>query len=179
MPAKKTKTTSSAAAPAAEVKPAAPVVEAAPVAPKKTAKKTVAPVAEVVPPPAPAAPVVAEAPVKKAPAAKAKKAAVAEVTPVAPAAPVEMPKPKVTKVIAQIDVGFGNAVYLRGEGAGLSWSMGVPMACVGGTAWEWSVEGATAPVTFKVVLRDEVWANGENLVVVPGDTLVFTPTFSE
>src|SRR5215213_8603318 len=41
---------------------------------------------------------------------------------------------------AKIDVGFGNALFLRGEGTGLSWNQGVPLTCVDGSTWKWSGE---------------------------------------
>lgn len=31
-----------------------------------------------------------------------------------------------TKIVALIDVGFGNTLYIRGEGPGLSWEKGIP-----------------------------------------------------
>src|SRR5688572_5617630 len=33
-------------------------------------------------------------------------------------------RPVVTTITARVDVGFGNALFLRGEGAGLSWNKG-------------------------------------------------------
>ena len=34
---------------------------------------------------------------------------------------------KPVTIEAKIDVGFGNALYMRGEGLGLSWTQGVPL----------------------------------------------------
>src|SRR6202000_1769672 len=41
---------------------------------------------------------------------------------------------------AKIDVVFGNSLYLRGEGLGLSWNQGVPLTCVDGKTWKWTGE---------------------------------------
>jgi hypothetical protein len=49
--------------------------------------------------------------------------AVVKTTPV-PAAKVA-PTTVVTTISASFDVGFGNALYVRGEGAGLSWDKGL------------------------------------------------------
>src|SRR5579872_5239985 len=64
---------------------------------------------------------------------------------IAEPARIEQPKPTVTTssgssrngaepvtIEAKIDVGFGNTLYLRGEGPGLSWTQGVPLTCVDG-----------------------------------------------
>ena len=47
-----------------------------------------------------------------------------------PAVKKAAPKVVVTTITALVDVGFGNTLYLRGEGPGLSWEKGVPMKCV-------------------------------------------------
>jgi hypothetical protein len=78
---------------------------------------------------------------------------------------------------AKIDVGFGNALYLRGEGMGLSWNQGVPLTCVDGMTWKWSGE-INNPLKFKLLLNDAVWAAGEDLVAAPGQKMEICPTFS-
>ena len=84
---------------------------------------------------------------------------------------------KPVTIEAKIDVGFGNTLYLRGEGTGLSWSHGVPLTCVDGSTWKWS--GETGQETkFKLLLNDAVWSAGEDLVVAPGQKLEVSPIFS-
>jgi hypothetical protein len=77
---------------------------------------------------------------------------------------------------AKIDVGFGNALYLRGEGLGLSWSQGIPLTCVDGKTWKWTGE-AGEQLKFKLLLNDQVWSQGENLVAAPGQKLEVSPAF--
>lgn len=77
---------------------------------------------------------------------------------------------------AKIDVGFGNALFLRGEGAGLSWERGTPLTCVDGTTWRWSRPGADA-LKFKLLLNDAIWAQGEDVTATPGQTLQIAPRF--
>lgn len=77
---------------------------------------------------------------------------------------------------ARIDVGFGNALYLRGEGLGLSWTKGVPLTCVDGKTWKWTGE-ATSQLKFKLLLNDQVWSQGEDLVAIPGQKLEISPAF--
>ncbi len=77
---------------------------------------------------------------------------------------------------AKIDVGFGNSLYMRGEGLGLSWTQGVPLTCVDGKTWQWTGEAASQ-LKFKLLLNDQVWSQGEDLVATPGQKLEISPAF--
>jgi len=77
---------------------------------------------------------------------------------------------------AQIDVGFGNTLYLRGDGHGLSWNQGVPLTCVDASTWKWSGE-AEDELKFKLLLNDAIWSKGEDLVVAPGEKVQVAPAF--
>jgi hypothetical protein len=77
---------------------------------------------------------------------------------------------------AKIDVGFGNNLFVRGQGAGLSWERGVPLTCVDGQTWQWSAK-ADDRLTFKLLLNDQVWAKGEDLVATPGQKIEVVPMF--
>ena len=84
--------------------------------------------------------------------------------------------PRATTIEAKVDVGFGNAVYLRGQGPGLSWERGVPCECVNGNTWRWTAPGAEK-LTFKLLLNDSVWARGADLVIGPGEKVEVMPAF--
>jgi len=85
--------------------------------------------------------------------------------------------PKTTIVEAKIDVGFGNNLFLRGQGAaGLSWDRGIPLNCVDGKTWQWSGK-ADDKLKFKLLLNDTVWAKGEDLVAAPGQKVQVAPAF--
>jgi hypothetical protein len=84
----------------------------------------------------------------------------------------------VTTIEVKIDVGFGNALFLRGQGSGLTWEHGVPLSCVDGGTWRWS-QTVASPITFKVLLNDQVWSAGTDLVVAPGQKLEVPPSFAE
>ena len=60
-------------------------------------------------------------------------------------------EPPATFISAKSDIGFGNHLYLRGEGPGLSWDHGIAMDCVGTGLWTATVKNATSPVTFKLL----------------------------
>lgn len=82
-----------------------------------------------------------------------------------------------TTISAKTDIGFGNMLYIRGEGPGLSWTRGVPMDCVAADEWTWSTKSANSPFSCKVLINDEIWSTGEDFVVPPGERLVCYPSF--
>ena len=45
---------------------------------------------------------------------------------------------KPVTIEANIDVGYGNSLYLRGEGLGLNWNQGIPLKCEDGSTWKWT-----------------------------------------
>lgn len=162
----------STAKPAAAKTPA-PATKAEP-AVKSTAKKSAAVKKEAAPAPVakPAGKTVAKPAVKPAaPAAKAK----------APKTAAPKPKSKsvavTTTIVAAVDVGFGNSLLLRGEGPGLSWDVGVPMACVADDRWSITLPESGQPIICKFLINDGAWSAGEDYTVLPGSSVVLSPTF--
>lgn len=92
-----------------------------------------------------------------------------------PAAPV--PAPAATVIKAKIDVGFGNVLYVRGDGPGLSWNTGVALTCVDANTWTISIAGAKEPVIFKLLINDVTWSRDSDYTAAPGSTVEVTPTF--
>jgi hypothetical protein len=107
------------------------------------------------------------------PAARKAKAAAAPVKKASPA----RAEPPATFISVKVDIGFGNALYLRGEGPGLSWDRGLAMDCIGADMWATTIKGATAPVTFKILVNDLSWNAGNDYVVEPGQSVTVAPTF--
>jgi hypothetical protein len=83
----------------------------------------------------------------------------------------------VTTIDVKMDVGFGNAIFLRGQGSGLTWDRGIPLVCVDGKTWRWS-QAVTDPITFKILINDKVWSAGKDLTVAPGQKLEVAPSFA-
>jgi hypothetical protein len=83
---------------------------------------------------------------------------------------------KAITIEAKMDVGFGNALYLRGEGLGLSWTRGVPLTCVDSSTWKWSGE-APDKLKFKLLINDAIWCQGEDFVAAPGERVQVSPAF--
>ena len=113
----------------------------------------------------------AVAPATTSAKAPAKKSAPAKKQPATAAAPVA------TYISAKVDIGFGNHLFLRGEGPGLSWDKGAAMDCSSNLMWTTTIAGATAPVVFKVLVNDLTWSTGKDYVVEPGQSVTVTPTF--
>lgn len=83
---------------------------------------------------------------------------------------------KTVTIEARIDIGYGNTLYVRGQGHGLNWSQGVPLKCMDSSTWKWT--GTTdEQVRFKLLLNDSVWAQGDDLVAAPGQSVEVAPTF--
>ena len=131
------------------------------IAPKASAPAAIAPKAST-----PAA----AAPKASTPAAIAPKASVSG--PSAPAASAAL-----TIIDVKRDVGFGNAVFLRGQGAGLTWERGLPLVCVDGKTWRWTGI-AKDPIRFKLLINDTIWSAGNDLTIAPGQKLEVAPEFA-
>lgn len=85
--------------------------------------------------------------------------------------------PVTTKITAQIDIGFGNALYIRGEGPGLSWDKGTLMNCVADDQWQIVLDESTRPIVFKFLVNDLSWSTGEDYSVDPGTSVSLHPAF--
>jgi len=83
-----------------------------------------------------------------------------------------------TTVVANVMIGIGNKPFLRGEGPGLSWDVGVSMNFVEIGKWAWSPPRKNAPLTVQVYRNDQDPDNGGKIEVAPGQKLEITPNFS-
>lgn len=123
--------------------------------------------------PAPATKITAPAPARKSSIApKIKKSTAAP-------APTVVVKPKASKVTitAAIDIGFGNTLFIRGSGAGLSWEKGKALAWAAGGAWTLVLPAVDTPFAFKFLVNDTAWSADPNYEAAPGDTVTVTPVF--
>lgn len=84
---------------------------------------------------------------------------------------------KKTTIVAKCDVGFGNTLFIRGEGAGLSWEVGTPMENKGTDEWVWATSDTSTDIEAKVIIGDEAWAEGANIIAPAGKKTVIEPSF--
>ncbi len=82
-----------------------------------------------------------------------------------------------TTIAARVDVGFGNNLYIRGNGGGLSWDVGTLMKNLSPYEWVWESKKASKTIEYKLIINDELWANGENQFANPETTSICAPTF--
>lgn len=132
------------------------------------------------------------APATKAAAKKKTSAPTVQATVAAPVptpAPTPAPAPAATPIKtvatisvqttlrARIDVGFGNALFVRGEGPGLSWNKGKPMENVENDLWRIVLPEAARPYTFKFLINDATWSTGPDFTAASGSSITLQPKF--
>jgi len=115
------------------------------------------------------------APATKRVAAPAAKALVPSTK--APVVKAASAKSASTEITAVINVGFGNALFLRGEGPGLSWDVGFPLNCVSDETWSVSFPATGKAITYKLLINDTTWSTCSDYVAASGSKVTVEPTF--
>lgn len=82
-----------------------------------------------------------------------------------------------TRIIVKYDVGFNNSIYLRGDGADLSWEKGVMLKNVRFDEWVWETNTPFSKCEFKVLINDRQYELGENHPLHCGTSFEYTPSF--
>lgn len=113
---------------------------------------------------------------KKAVAAPARRSA-KKAQPTAAALRPVATQPVLTTICARVDVGFGNVVTIRGEGAGLSWEVGALMECDGADLWRIVLPESARGHTFKFLVNDLSWSTGPDYTVANGASVTLSPEF--
>ena len=89
----------------------------------------------------------------------------------------QVPRDPLTIVEAKVEVRLGNALYIRGQGDGLSWDKGQPLSPGFGGSWIWKTDKAKGKVLFRLLLNDEIRAKGEDGRVDAGKMIQVVPVF--
>lgn len=84
---------------------------------------------------------------------------------------------KITRIIAKINVGWGNSLFIRGAGAELNWDKGVAMQCISEDEWLWEQYVPKGDITFKLLVNDSQWSVGDDFVVSAGESIICRPEF--
>lgn len=84
-----------------------------------------------------------------------------------------------TRIIVKYDVGFNNAVYLRGDGADLSWDRGIILKNIKSDEWVWETNIPFNKCEFKVLINDRQYELGENHLLLCGTSFEYTPSFHQ
>ena len=80
-------------------------------------------------------------------------------------------------VIARVDVGWGNSLYIRGNGADLSWAKGVHMTSSTANEWLWTSPQFKSNFEFKILINDVYWSEGDNYDANVNKVTIVSPTF--
>lgn len=82
-----------------------------------------------------------------------------------------------TKICIKYDAGFSNNLYVRGEGAGLSWDKGIPCKNTGPNNWVWETSKHFITCKFKVLINDKEYEQGDDHILHVGSVMEYTPNF--
>ncbi len=82
-----------------------------------------------------------------------------------------------TALIVYANLGIGKKPYIRGQGPGLNWSYGAPMAFMEIGKWQWTAPDSSQPIICRIYKNDEVPAEGEVLCLQPGEQVELSPVF--
>ena len=82
-----------------------------------------------------------------------------------------------SRIIIKFDVGFHNHLTIRGKGANLSWTKGIPLKNKGADEWVWETDAPFSSLEYKVLINDHHYENGDNHILKQGQTVHYTPSF--
>jgi hypothetical protein len=80
-------------------------------------------------------------------------------------------------VAVNLELGGSNALFIRGQGAGLSWDFGQRLTSLDFKTWVWCAKARSEKIEFQFLLNDEVWEKGETHLLKAGDSIELTPDF--
>jgi hypothetical protein len=84
---------------------------------------------------------------------------------------------KSTSLIATAYIGIGNKLFLRGDGPGLSWEVGVPMQFLSIGKWGWSALEVDEPITCRIYKNDDEPAIDGDIILDPAELKEISPRF--
>jgi hypothetical protein len=82
-----------------------------------------------------------------------------------------------TRVIVKYDVGFGNALFIRGKGINLNWNKGILLRNTKKDEWVWETDAPFSACEFKVLLNDREFELGDNHPLTQGSAIQYAPKF--
>lgn len=82
-----------------------------------------------------------------------------------------------TQIKIRYNAGFPNNLFIRGQGAGLSWEKGIPLKNIKEDEWIWETNEVFPSCQFKLLLNDLQYENGDNHEILCGSNLEIAPNF--
>lgn len=83
-----------------------------------------------------------------------------------------------TRITLNYDVGFSNTLYVRGQGANLSWEKGIMLKNIKADEWVWETNVPFTSCEFKVLINDSIYETGQNHTLTCGASIRYTPKFN-
>jgi len=81
------------------------------------------------------------------------------------------------KILAQVDVGYGNFLTIYGNWPESNWTVGYKMTNLSKNVWQFLVHTNSA-IEFKVKFNDKFWETGPNQTTNPGNLAAYNPRFN-
>ena len=81
-----------------------------------------------------------------------------------------------TVISVKYDAGLGNKLFIRGEGADLSWEHGIELKNTGSDSWVYETR-AVFGLQYKILLNDTQYESGDNHKIEPGKKEEIRPKF--
>jgi hypothetical protein len=83
-----------------------------------------------------------------------------------------------TKITIKCDAGFGNTLFIRGNGIPmLSWEKGVPLKNIGADEWLFEINTSFTHAEIQILLNDTQFETGPNHALKCGTNVQYTPAF--
>lgn len=83
-----------------------------------------------------------------------------------------------TRLLVTAYIGIGNKLFIRGNGAGLSWDKGVPLQFVSIGKWRWETDEAHLPIAVRLYKNDQVECTSAGMITLePGRQREIVATF--
>lgn len=83
-----------------------------------------------------------------------------------------------TMLYVRCNTGFSNMLFIRGQGANLSWNKGIPLKNIQADLWLFETDVPFSQAEFKILFNDQVYEEGANRTVRCGSQIEFCPKFS-
>lgn len=84
---------------------------------------------------------------------------------------------KLTRVVVHFDVGYNNHLFIRGNGANLSWNKGIMLRNTRSNEWVWETDAPFKSCEFKILINDIQYEQGNNHTLNSGKNMEYTPHF--
>lgn len=84
---------------------------------------------------------------------------------------------KKTCITIKYNAGYSNQLYIRGQGAHLSWEKGQLLKNTQADEWTWETDVPFTHCEFKILMNDSIYENGDNHLLNAGSNTTYTPHF--